>query len=68
MATPKEQHDARPNARNTGPMHHRSAPVDAVSYAHRSEDVQPADPPRARPPEAAPARFGTPTPQHPDGG
>ena len=35
MATPKEQRDARPNARTTGPLHHRSAPADAVGFHDR---------------------------------
>ena len=30
MATPKEQHDARPNARNIGPAHSRVRPADAT--------------------------------------
>lgn len=32
MATPKEQHDARPNARSMGPVHHRLPPRDAMGY------------------------------------
>ena len=30
MATPKEQHDARPNARNIGRLHERALPADAT--------------------------------------
>ena len=30
MATPKEQHDARPNARNIGRLHVRALPADAT--------------------------------------
>ncbi|MDF1504907.1 hypothetical protein [Roseisolibacter sp. H3M3-2] len=30
MATPKEQHDARRNARNVGHPHHRTPPADAT--------------------------------------
>lgn len=30
MATPKEQHDARPNARTIGHVHSRTRPADAT--------------------------------------
>ena len=30
MATPKEQRDARPNARNIGPAHARARPADST--------------------------------------
>ncbi|GLC26638.1 hypothetical protein [Roseisolibacter agri] len=61
MATPKEQHDARPNARNIGLAHRRALPADATPpegvRALTLQDLEPADasgdPPHAAPREPA---------------
>ena len=67
MATPKERRDARPDARTTGPLHHRTAPADAVGYGARSTEVQPRDgsvddasPPDPDDPNAPAPRSGAP--------
>jgi hypothetical protein len=43
MATPKEQHDARPNARSMGRVNHRRPPADAVIRAPGASDDRPGD-------------------------
>jgi hypothetical protein len=57
MATPKEQHDARPNARNIGYGSGRSRPADAtppggiraMAPADPAGDAEPHDPSGGRP-------------------
>ena len=65
MATPKEQRDARTAARTTGPLHHRTAPADAVGYGARSTEVQPHDG-SAADPSPDPADPNAPAPRSPE--